>query len=102
MGSLSHPNSRCLAVIKLLADTHDDLADFRQLTHVKWNDATNTYDTFSYRCINIPSLVDKATRPLPPPTMPLMRVLNSHPKVALRAPLHSQAQILSGKCRNRA
>ena len=34
---------------------------------MKWNDSTNTYDTFSYHCINIPSLVDKATRPIPPP-----------------------------------
>ena len=59
-----------LYIAKLLADTgfeFDDLADFRQLTHVKWNDATNASDTFSYHCINIPSLVDKATRPLPPP-----------------------------------
>ena len=59
-----------LYIAQLLSDiglTFEDLADFRQLTHVKWNDSTNTYDTFSYHCINIPSLVDKATRPIPPP-----------------------------------
>ena len=63
-------------VAKLLADsgyTHHDLADFRQLTHVKWNDATNTYDTFSYHCVNIWStrpLAHYHRLPLVPPPLP--------------------------------
>ena len=58
-------------VAKMLADigyTIDDLADFRQLNHVKWNDTTNTYDTFSYHCNNIPSLQCTSTPAIQAPT----------------------------------
>ena len=57
-------------VAQLLVDsgfTYNDLSDFRQLTHIKWNDTTNAYDILPYHCINIPSLVEKATRQIPPP-----------------------------------
>ena len=57
-------------IAKLLLDsgfTYKDLSDFRQFTHIKWNDTTNTHDIYQYHCITIPSLVQKATRSFSPP-----------------------------------
>ena len=57
-------------VASLLLDsglTYKDISDFRQFTHIKWNDTANTHDIYQYHCITIPSLVQKASRSFPPP-----------------------------------
>ena len=57
-------------VASLLLDsglTYKDISDYRQFTHIKWNDTTNTHDIYQYHSITIPSLVQKATRRFPPP-----------------------------------
>ena len=62
------PNKRQHA--RLLLDsglTYKDICDYRQFTHIKWNDTTSSYDIFHFNCISIPSLSQKAQRRFPPP-----------------------------------
>ena len=40
--------------------TYNDICDYRQFTHIKWNDATNQYDLFHFNHITIPTLAHKA------------------------------------------
>ena len=57
-------------VARLLLDsgfTYKDICDYRQLTHIKWNDTTNSHDVFQFNCISIPCLAQKASRRFPPP-----------------------------------
>ena len=54
----------------LLSDsniTYKDISDFRQYTHVKWNDTTQQYEQFQYNAISLPYLSNKASTPTPPP-----------------------------------
>ena len=66
------------------------LADLRQLTHVKWNDATNTYDTFSLPLHQ--HFPVWSTRPLvqyhhPPPVPPLLPQKQCTSTLATQAPM---------------
>ena len=57
-------------VARLLFDsgfTYKDICDYRQFTHIKWNDAANSHDIFQFNCISIPGLAQKASRRFPPP-----------------------------------
>ena len=59
--------------------TYKDITDFRQYTHVKWNETTNQWDQFQYNAISLPYLNTKATTPEPPP---VSRATSTHREVA--------------------
>ena len=69
-------------IANLLSDcniTYKDLTDFRQYTHVKWNETTHQYDQFQYNAISLPYLNTKATTPEPPA---VSRATSIHREVA--------------------
>ena len=56
-------------IARILLDsglTYNDVCDYHQFTHIKWDDTTNQYDLFHFNHISIPSLSQKAHRRFPP------------------------------------
>ena len=56
-------------IARLLLDsglTYNDVCDYRQFTHIKWNPTSRQYDLFHFNHISTPSLSHKAHRRFPP------------------------------------